>query len=75
MVFGGPLMKKRQVTSKKVSISQTHLFCQLEPILRTLGYVKPDETIIDITSNIPKIIPITIKKEVFKLKDATSKPG
>lgn len=73
-MFGGPLLKKkRSVSVKKVSISQEHLFTHLEPILRTLNLVKPDETILEITSSIPKTITINIKKEVFKLQDATSK--
>lgn len=72
MSFGGPLLKRKS-KSQKISISQAHLFTHLEPILRTLGYVKPGEMIVEITSSIPKNIPIVIKKEVFKLPDVPSK--
>lgn len=72
MVFGGPLLKKTK-KSTKAQISQVHLFQHIEPILRTLGYILPNEHVVEITApTIPKNIPIIIKKEVHKLKDAPS---
>lgn len=77
MVFGGPLLKKKVKSSVKVEISPKLLIDALEPLLRTLNYVKPAETISTITFHLTEgkssdtLLPITIKKEVLKLSNAT----
>jgi len=61
MAFGGPLKK-----SKKISVTFSPIE-DIEPILRTLGYLRPRETI--------AVIPLHIKKEVLKLANANKEKG
>lgn len=76
MVFGGPLLKKKIKSSTKLSISPQLIIDALDPILRTLNYIKPNETVTDITFHTKegKLLPITIKKEVLNF-NAPSEPS
>lgn len=56
MVFGAPLLKKA-----KISLPKLRPIEDFEPMLRTLGFVKPKETVL--------IIPHKFKKEVLNFLD------
>jgi len=56
MTFGGPLLQKNSKMTVRFRPIE-----DIEPILRTLGYIRPKETII--------VIPSNIKKEVISLRD------